>query len=58
MRELTLFFVGFYKHGDIQGLFDGPFLDYTKAREALDLREVGFRIVRVAIPITEYEVLN
>lgn len=59
MTKITLYFVGYHKHGGIQGIFDGPFLDYGEALEARNLRaDSQFRIVRIVIPITKFEILD
>ena len=59
MKELNLYFVGFYKHDGIQGIFDGPFLDYVQALEARNIRaDTRFKIVRIVIPVIEFEITD
>ncbi len=59
MKEsITLYFVGFYKHNGIRGMFDGPFTSWDDADLAREKRGSQYRVVRIVLPITEMEILQ
>jgi len=60
VTTLYLYFVGFYKHGEIKSLISGPFISYEAAEQDLLFgRDTthGYRMVRVEIPIKNMEIL-
>ena len=64
MKELQLYFVGFYKHDGIQCLLSGPFVDYERADiswEKISYKKQNrdsFRIVHITVPISGLEILK
>lgn len=50
MNEVKLYFVGFWKHGRIQHLVEGPFLTFEHAEETItSMGDKGWNVSQLAI---------